>query len=53
MRHNVTNVQSVRRRSDRRTASDEFIGELEKSGKAKIEVSHFISSSMFTSCIMM
>ena len=53
MHHNVTNVRSVRRRSDRGTASDEFIGELEKSDKAKTKVSHFVSSSMFKLCIMM
>ena len=29
----------------------EFIGKLEKSNKAKTKVSHFISSSMFTSRI--
>jgi len=29
-----------------------FIDKLEKSNKAKIEVSYIVSSSMFTSCIM-
>ena len=33
--------------------SVEFISELGKSNRVETEFSHFVSSSMFTSCIMM